>query len=257
MSYFDEDGHLDDNWIAAYISAMQDQSLHQIPDEVRDHVEDCSFCTKLIMSLTAFNAHDQSTGEQINEVIETASHHEKNRIHSLSGNLFLRIAAIVIVLVTVGSVLFFYMQNNDRDKIPGIARNNSPLKIQNTTTDSTPVPNKGNTVRTEDKSKLLAANYTELPYMEEMIKENQRNVAFTLLLPDREVVYADSLMFRWKPVKGTVKLTIRNNRDNTIKEDIITGESYILKDHFAPGLYYWLITVNDDVVKAGKFKITH
>lgn len=97
---FDQEGHLTDEGIAGWIDAAETSQLSALPDEIISHVETCLRCKGLIIELReALHEADQVTDEEIS----IRSKH--GRIRYFNDKRLVRIAATVVILIAVGTLI--------------------------------------------------------------------------------------------------------------------------------------------------------
>lgn len=100
MNLFDHEGHLSDEGIARWIDAAETSQLSTLPDEILSHIETCLHCKGIIIELREV-LHDanQITDE---EVFIRA---KPGLIRYLNNKRYVRIAATVVFIITVGAFL--------------------------------------------------------------------------------------------------------------------------------------------------------
>ncbi|RIK82040.1 hypothetical protein DCC62_00985 [candidate division KSB1 bacterium] len=49
------------------------------------------------------------------------------------------------------------------------------------------------------------------------------------------------------------ELIIIDNKENTILNKAIRGNEFLLNERLSPGLYYWTLQVDKEMIYAGKF----
>ncbi len=159
--------------------------------------------------------------------IETGEHPFFSGISKPDKNLYfwLKVAAVFIVVVTIGISVYFFSRNH-------ISQNNS----------------------------LAFAEFAEF---EQLIETKYRNEAVEIISPKNSENFDGKVLFKWNlPSASKVYLQIYDNKGNIVKgfEHItVKGQQYILTKELPPGLYYWkLITEGDmlsggDVLFVGKF----
>lgn len=105
-------------------------------------------------------------------------------------------------------------------------------------------------------SQAYAANFEPLPYYEEMFGEVTRSHAIDVLSPKIGDKMIDSIMFQWEMSTGeVVHLKILNNRGEEIVHYLPEQNRFIFKEKLEPGLYYWKLETEDELVYVGKFLV--
>lgn len=107
---------------------------------------------------------------------------------------------------------------------------------------------------------LYAANYVESPDLENVIGQAYRNgYSLDVLGPKNGTTLSGAARFVWKTdLKKELTVKILSNGEKVLIEDS-PGESGFLLDltaeEFTPGLYYWKLETEDDLLHVGKFFI--
>jgi hypothetical protein len=100
--------------------------------------------------------------------------------------------------------------------------------------------------------KDTAANYHPLPALEALIGSQPRRAQFRVLSPDETVAKEKLIFFRWNSErKGPWKVTILNNKGETLKEEEVKDPEYTLSSP-KPGLYYWTVAREDELLHVGR-----
>ena len=103
---------------------------------------------------------------------------------------------------------------------------------------------------------IIAMNFTESAYFESFI-DNYRSDQITILqpMPSANLMKGDDVFFTWSNPSGdSLILKIYNN----LEESIITAKAlnaYKMYSSLRPGLYYWKLESEDDLIYMNKFYI--
>ncbi len=101
-----------------------------------------------------------------------------------------------------------------------------------------------------------AANFTPHPIYEYAIGEVTRSTDYSMsvLSPKIGEDVKDSSQFRWETdYKGNLYLEILTNRDSLILSEQPKDNKLLIIKKMKPGLYYWKLKSNDDLLYLGKF----
>ena len=94
------------------------------------------------------------------------------------------------------------------------------------------------------------------PYLEEMISDVIRSESITILSPVIGEVLEKDIVFRWKGMnEKKLYLVILNNKAQEIYTHELEKSPYKLRRKLNPGLYYWKIESEEEMLYLGKFTI--
>ncbi|MDZ7342158.1 MAG: hypothetical protein ONB27_12450, partial [candidate division KSB1 bacterium] len=105
-------------------------------------------------------------------------------------------------------------------------------------------------------SQVYAMNFQPMPYLEAMIDDVTRSFSLTVLSPKINEKLSGHILFQWQIDGATVaSLKILNNRGEEIFAIKPEQNQLIFKEKLAPGLYYWKLESEEEVVYVGKFLV--
>ena len=115
---------------------------------------------------------------------------------------------------------------------------------------------------TQDKedvtnNNLLAMNYTESSYFESYIGDT-RSINFEIIIPDHAARFkkGDEIVFNWNTIaKDNIYLIILNNKEEEVYNNIIDNIPFTISKSLTPGLYYWKVETEDDLLHFDKFYV--
>lgn len=258
---FTIEGHLTAEGIALFCETMLKGESVQIPEECREHLEECVECKMKIENLLDFLRQDDvSPEEQVPDVRARFSQAGIRRLWQSGG---FRIAAAFAGLVAVSVLLYFTFKPNASDRTgtiaSGPADTTRQTDLENKSVQETvPVndePARTVSDRTEHKV-LLAASFKPVPALEAYVSDNLRNGAIEVTEPENNVVYNGTLTFKWKPVEEKLTFSVRNNLNKTVFETSVETNEFLLSSSFSTGLYYWILENDSEILYVGKFKVT-
>jgi hypothetical protein len=113
----------------------------------------------------------------------------------------------------------------------------------------------------EDTANKYAAKYQESPYFESLMQQayRSRSISVSIASPQVGENLKGDIVFRWdikidgQQFDGPLGLKIMNNKENLVHSAAIEGTQYHLKEELAPGLYYWTIEHQGEMLYLGKF----
>jgi len=108
------------------------------------------------------------------------------------------------------------------------------------------------------RNNYLSDNFITIPEFEILIGSTTRGPSFKLLLPQTRIIISrgTDLEFKWTNVEAQniVKIELFNNKGKRIFESLpFPGNEFALSTvSFDPGVYYWKIIINEDLVSIGR-----
>jgi hypothetical protein len=106
----------------------------------------------------------------------------------------------------------------------------------------------------------IAANFDVYPVFENLIREKYRSGLYIRIISpqkDQQFSIYASILFSWESkLYESLKIIILNNKAELIVEikDVVDN-TVIFNKKLQPGLYYWKLETENDLVYLGKFVI--
>lgn len=102
--------------------------------------------------------------------------------------------------------------------------------------------------------KIVLANFEVSPYLEEMIVDISRSYSITILSPKIGENVKRNILFYWEiDIEGPIYLKILNNRGDELFSYEPEKNQFRFNEKLPPGLYYWKLQSEDDLLFVGKF----
>jgi hypothetical protein len=123
--YFQSDGHLSDEGIAAWVDSQNNQSIPILPEQVIDHLEACLQCKELVIEVREsmdIIEKEEAAEATIEPEIPVLSISETKRKFPK----FYRYAAALIILMTIGGIAGMMLWKTASDPADLYAANFSP-----------------------------------------------------------------------------------------------------------------------------------
>lgn len=99
-------------------------------------------------------------------------------------------------------------------------------------------------------------HFKPLPYLEEIITDVYRSDSIRLISPAIGAVCDHEITFQWEGTAGeTVSLIILNNLGEEQYRETTSDQQWVCNKNLSPGLYYWKLETEDELLKVGKFLI--
>ena len=102
--------------------------------------------------------------------------------------------------------------------------------------------------------KRFAERFKPTPYLEGMLALNTRGEELLVVSPEPGSRQVGVVRFRWKGRTGRVTLVILNNRGKPVVTAHPSGQEYVLRRKLPPGLYYWKLETDEELLYVGKFE---
>jgi hypothetical protein len=265
-----ENGHLSDEASAVLVEALRHGKKMDVPENVLIHVETCKECKDKIIDVVTFLRHPHAVPITITPA--------KSKIRR--SWYFSKVAAVFAVFALLISVYFFVIKNPSffSRYMPDSTDDIQQEEInQSETIDSTGIKSskEERTIRPQANGRipaaaadanggqrkkmtaqLLALRYQVNPNLENMIGSRLRSGLFEALTPKNNSVLTIPIQFSWKNEFLTPHtLKIVNNMNDLLFQYTIKGNSFEFREKLHPGLYYWKIENQNELLYVGKFFI--
>ena len=85
------------------------------------------------------------------------------------------------------------------------------------------------------------------------------NIVLINVSPNDDVNFKNEILFQWEikkndlPYEGLIELKIYDNKENTLYRFSIRNNHFQLNEALSPGLYYWSLMTEDEMVHLGRF----
>lgn len=108
----------------------------------------------------------------------------------------------------------------------------------------------------------VAANFEKSPAFESLMRQTyQSNLFVSEVYPDNEQSFEGAIEFRWQlqedyAVKaGKIELQIMNNKEQQLHTYQTTDNRFVFDEKLAPGLYYWALLSEKEMIYLGRFYV--
>ncbi len=260
--YFTEKNHLNDISFSLFAEALKFETVEKLPQEILSHVEICSDCKQQILALTDII----SKLEYSSEFSKKRGDIGQKRSYS-DFSFFLKIAAIFIVGLAIGLTMYFTRVIKTEPPI-AVIRDSVKMHIaaNHDSSKQNSKENKQNNFHIkpsliEDQNNYsYAANFEPSPLFESIIGESSRTDEIKILSPanKQEFRINTDIKIEWKTTEELLlTLKVLNNRENLIFSITTRGNSVLFNKKPDPGIYYWKLETEDDLLFIGKFLISN
>lgn len=245
--FFSANNHLSENGIAVYVDAMKLDRIKELPTTIVHHVETCEECKMQIMEVAELFA-----GEQYDKTMKHPFFDAKETVSSPYSIIY-RIAALFIIAVFAGTI-YYFLSNRSPDTIqnkPSLTREeqiHTPAPI-----DSLPAEQKQSSKKPPEN--MIAANFEPSENFEDLVQMQFRSTTIEVISPEIGEIVENPITFRWKHYDKPITIKILSNKELTLVSTTVTADSFTTTKKFAPGLYYWKLETENELLFVGKFLV--
>ncbi|MCK9407895.1 MAG: hypothetical protein WCX28_04175 [Bacteriovoracaceae bacterium] len=230
-------GHLNEYGVSLVVDAVRLNRMDELPKKIVRHIEGCDQCKEQILQVTDLTVQqslDQSTPHPYFDT------HKKRSEFPI---MWYRAAAVLAVALAGGITYYLLNQQQTSHQIDFTVH---PPAIESTQT------------RTEDfftatQNNLYADNFVPSPNLDDVIQSDFRSATIEVFSPNNGEFVHPPITFRWEHFDRPMKLKILTNKEITILTSIVTTNSFITTKKFEPGLYYWKLEADDELLYIGNF----
>lgn len=272
MQYLDDKGHLTDEALSLHVDALKRGQPEQLPEALREHLEQCAACQEEAMALYALVA-DQDYSE-----LGPHPTLEENRSSASALKMWFR--PLLLLLMAVMALFLFWQQQQQATEPPPVVEEKAPPSVPSVGADSmgTTVPlsppqaesgsrkpqaenRKPKTARdkakgNEEQLQAIAANFTPNESLEGLVGAVTRSQGLSGVAPANGAVLniGETVVFSWQTtIEEPLSLRLLNNREEEVFSRPADGNRLSSPVALEPGLYYWKLETREDLLYVGKF----
>jgi len=246
--FFESNTHLTEEGIALYVDALKLNRLDELPDDVREHVADCQACKRHVTGLYSLLADEdyRSVGRH--------PYFDRTKKDARVSNrpMMYRIAAAFLGIVAIGVIAYYITSTGGREK------GEQPASADRTTAqaDSLAAKSTGDTAGGTSGADLYAADFVQSPELEDMVNNESRSSTIEVVSPRPGTTVHPRVVFRWRTdLKSSLTLKVLTNREENVRTVTTNSGSFTLDTALKPGLYYWKLQTDDELLFVGKFLV--
>lgn len=233
INAFNNEGHLNELGIASYVSAYKSETLHQLDDSIINHLEDCEICKKEALELF-----------DIEKIIELEEKAEKSSLYSFR---YAIAATILLALIGVFYLFTEFKQTDDKPSQNTINTNNNSEEIiqDDKVVGDIVSNNKGENVE-----------FKTSPFYENLLNQNLRASTISNVFPKNgaSVKKGDFLSWQSQTEKEWI-VKIYNYKEFKVAEYHSNENRVKLSKPLSPGIYYWRLEDENELLYLGKFVV--
>lgn len=274
--YF-EDGHANDHALALLAdSLVTDEKEYEaadpgaappkeIPGEVLDHVDQCSLCKDKILDVVMFMRNPEAVPAQIQPKQATPEKEHFPLSMPQRDRTFYtgKIAAVFAACaVMIGAYFLVFNNSSEIQKLQPTARSTAPeiqpipaVQPDSSQTTTASKPKKAAPPSTKKNTAPRVTRFDVNPTLENMIGSRLRSGTFEAVTPPDNSIVAGIIHFSWKKKLEKIHtLKIVNNRNTVLFTYQIDGSAMDIEEDLEPGLYYWKVENDNELLYVGKFR---
>ena len=240
---FDETHHLTDEGIALYVDALKLGRTGTLPRPIQEHVQECLVCKQEITGLyDLITQIDGATG-----IVEPVSGQRGQRVRDR--RMIFRMAAGIAVLLGLGGLTYLFLPHTPDGVL--IQQPLATSRPPDTTAEIAPgrIP-----PRRTPPSELLASRFEPSPDLEDLVNDRTRSSETVVHGPRNDAVLHANIRFSWaSPLPPPFTVTVLDNRRHAIQTAQCETDTLTLSLPLEPGLYYWKLSAEGDLLHVGKF----
>ena len=257
--------HLTDYQLSIAADALINGEYDSLDKKISNHIEICLKCEiETIELVEVLKQMDESEKEEFN------SNNEKRSFSQLR---FLKWVAAASVIFFISVSFFYFKQLKKLESEILVLESNISIKDKSQFfLDKDSLEKREQAFNTiiskyddslndlseslKSKSNLLAESYKEYVLFENQLELNLRstNIKSSKYI---EISYGDSKKLQWKSKSNsTFSIAIYNNKGTLVLREIGLKNSYVFNTNSVlPGVFYWKLLNNEEVVFLGKMSI--
>gem|GEM_PF-591796 len=242
-NFFTDKAHLSDEAIALYVDALRFNKVYHLPSVILSHVADCRECKMEIVEIFSLLQGPEIDGTEPHPFLD-----EKTAEVEMEFSIAFRVAAVLVIGISIGLVSYYFrMLLEEHTVISGSI--DTPEYVQRGKQNF--VPSDSLAVSGQE---FFAENFTVSPNLENLVNAHSRSLSVEVLSPLNGENFKERILFQWKAdADDRLTLKILSNNEKTLQTISVRGSRYVFSQKIPPGLYYWKLEDNDELLHLGKF----
>jgi len=253
LEYFNSENHFTEDAICQLAEALKLDEMESLPDSVHEHLSNCNACNGKVVELYSIIAPMEYPLPSKTKVSERMSRKQ-----------FFIFGFIALGLLLI---FFYYMKKayfDSQDLSDSIDQATVPAEKLSPAPDSLqfiPEPeqkNKSSKPKQKPKRKQVAQNFKPSEELESLIGTYVRSEGLAIKAPIIGQIIAPGtpVKFEWEGATNeALTILILNNKEVEIHSALLKKPYFLLEKELSPGLYYWKLETEDDLIHIGKFLI--
>jgi len=277
--------HLNDEQIALYVDALRVDKADDLSPEILSHIKDCKPCHRQAIDLYSM------LGDVDYAQVGPHPTLDKKAAKVLNmPRLLMRLAAAIALLIVAS---FFFNKNADINNPGDLVNETTPVEhnvveqpvqkpeVKIPKQEALSQPAKEEVIVQEEPIKiappkqkkpqpksilpatdenvrdLYAANFVPSEELDEMGSLALRSTSFKVLQPKQATSFKPNtkISFQWEGDDITYFLILMDNKGTELHKATLNANSFELDVKLVPGLYYWKLDREDDLLHVGSFTV--
>ena len=271
MNYFDQQGNLTEEGLMLYVEALKLDRLDELPEKVLQHIRSHPELEREAIELYSLIAEM--------DYKELGPHPRLDKKMPVIGRrriIYRWAAAAAVALLAYFTVQLGPFRSSDpgmadtdpppvdtlQDRIPDQPEQEIAEVPETTTPESTEpeTPQKQIEEPQPDDRQLFAANFVADETLDGLIGMAVRGGELNVLNPanDTTLLVGENINFAWQYQStdpSSLTFILLNNRGEILTSTTTASSNYQASSSFEPGLYYWKLETEDDLIHVGRFFI--
>lgn len=266
--YFFEN-HLNNEAIGLCAEALILDKQKLLPESLQNHMEECIHCKKEVIAIFDILKTNK-------EILNIDTHPffgniRKEKVFNFNANIYklLKYAAVVLSIIGISGLLYYFFNSykslniskNQKFKTTESVAQSGHDSLTRNLSDKNTIPH--NLVPLKNKLQVqrneIAMNMRESSIFENLVASQYRSIDIAIISPALKQKFSAGMTIDFKfngDISVPITLLIYNNTGNKILEkNNIFENNYKLENKLLPGLYYWKIKREDDLLFVGKFYV--
>jgi hypothetical protein len=251
-------GHLNEDALALFADALVLKKEDSLPAAIRNHVEECQQCKIEVFGLYEIMKNDNVIQNTENHPYFNSQIVERKKTFQLYN--LLKIVALILLVISVGSLIhnLLIVKKNNNVLKNNVAHNSDRINnnvIYNNNKEEKKV--KKDSLKHSSTDNLTALNLEESALFENLIASHYRGSDIEVNTPRLKQKFnvGQPIVFEINgDLSNPVIINIYSNKGNKIIErNDISTNTFTIDNELPPGLYYWKLLQEDNLVQVGKF----
>jgi len=254
--------HLTEQQTALYVDYMLNENSANPSENLFHHVENCPICKDNIMDVLLCLKNNRPR-LKTKPFLSLLPERDKQEAYRKNYPYLKRVAASFFIMAlfitfyfTVIDKQLFQRSGDLKNNQTAITNQNSQNSPPSTDTSSRFKNNEFSLPKTESVVDNQNKNFRINPNLEYMVNSQLRDETIKVNSPTNNSVVKNNILFAWEPFTSkSIQLKILNNENDILFEYTIQSNTFVLVETLSPGLYYWKLENQTDLLYVGKFFI--
>ena len=228
--------HLTEEGTALYVDALKLDRVSELPEWMIVHISECGSCKENITGLYALLANENYAGVKKHPFFDAQT--------PATVRTWYRVAAVIVLTAAISTAAFLLFSDKAGPSAPSVVKEPRPVDTNHVRPPTSPPV---------AENREFAAAFTESPDMEILVNSELRSGGVKISSPLTGAEVHGELRFDWSGgPPGPAVIEVYNNRRELRRTLTAAEPPLTLREVFPPGLYYWKLTADDEMLYMGK-----